>query len=136
MARTFIEMMMMPALYKNNTLNWNLTASAVQCLPCSALVWVDQGFSSGLVNPKQIGICCFSGKHSVSRSKNKDVLARIQDNMSKISYMSIRGLFSSWCTTRKQPSEESNRNLFSRISTIWMSTVLAYLNVDIIINQT
>ena len=88
-------MMIMPALFKNNTFNWNLTASVVQCLPCSALVWVDQGFISGLVNPKQIGICCFSGQHAVSRSKNKDVLARFQDNVSECSYMSSRGLFSS-----------------------------------------
>ena len=54
---------------------------------------VDQGFSSGLINPRQIGICCFSGQHAVSRSKNKDVLARFQDNVSECSYMSSRGFF-------------------------------------------
>jgi hypothetical protein len=39
-----------------------------------------------------IGICCFSGKHAVSRRKNKDWLARNQNNVSEWIDMSTRGL--------------------------------------------
>ncbi len=39
-----------------------------------------------------IGICCFSGKHAVLRRKNKDWLARNQNNASEWIDMSTRGL--------------------------------------------
>ena len=40
---------------------------------------VDRGFESrsGQTNDNKIGICCFSDKHSVLRSKSKDWLARV-----------------------------------------------------------
>ena len=40
----------------------------------------------------EIGICCFSGKHPSLRRKNKDWLARNQDNVLEWSDMSTRGL--------------------------------------------
>ena len=40
----------------------------------------------------QIGICCFSNKHTSLRSKNKDWLAQNQDNVSECSDLSTRKL--------------------------------------------
>jgi len=37
-------------------------------------------------------ICCFSAKHTTSRSKNKDWLARNQNNVSECGDLTIRGL--------------------------------------------
>ena len=49
----------------------------------------------------QIGICCFSAKHTALRRKNKDWLAWNQDNVSKWGAMSIRGLLFQWPSTIK-----------------------------------
>jgi hypothetical protein len=54
---------------------------------------VDRGFEprSGQTKDYIIGIC-FSAKHAVLRRKSIDWLARNQDNVSKWSDMSTRGL--------------------------------------------
>ena len=51
---------------------------------------VDHGFEpwSGRTKDYVIGICCFSTKHTVLRSKNKDWLTRNHDNVSEWSEMS------------------------------------------------
>ena len=51
----------------------------------------DRGFEprSGQTKDYKIGICCFSAKHAALRRKNKDGLARNQDNVSEWSDMSI-----------------------------------------------
>ena len=52
-----------------------------------ALSVVDIGFEPGRVKPKtiyNIGICCFSSKHTALRRKSKDWLARNQNNMSPV----------------------------------------------------
>jgi hypothetical protein len=45
---------------------------------------VDLGFESrsGQTKDYEIGICCFSAKHTTLRSKSKDWMARNQDNVS------------------------------------------------------
>jgi hypothetical protein len=45
---------------------------------------VDRGFKSqsGQTKDYKIGICCFYAKHAAERRKNKDWLARNQDNVS------------------------------------------------------
>ena len=50
-----------------------------------ALSAVDHGFESrsGQTKDYEIGICCFSAKHTAIRRKNKDWLARNQDNVSE-----------------------------------------------------
>jgi hypothetical protein len=55
---------------------------------------VDRGFKPRSGHPKdyQIGICCFSAKHTALRRKTKDWLARSQDNVSKWGDMSVCGL--------------------------------------------
>jgi len=55
---------------------------------------VDRGFEprSGQIKDYEIGICCFSAKHTVLRRKIKDWLAQNQDNVSEWGDMSIRGL--------------------------------------------
>ena len=55
---------------------------------------VDRGFEprSGQTKDYKIDICCFSAKHTALRSKSKDWLAQNQNNVSKWSDMSIRGL--------------------------------------------
>ena len=55
---------------------------------------VDRGFEprSGQIKDYAIGICCFSAKHAALRRKNKDWLARNQNNVSEWSDMSTRGL--------------------------------------------
>ena len=55
---------------------------------------VDGGFEpwSDQTKDYAIGICCFSAKHAVLRTKSKDWLARNQDNVSEWVNMSIGGL--------------------------------------------
>ena len=55
---------------------------------------VDRGFEpwSGQTKDYNIGICCFSAKHTALRRKSKDWLAQNQDNVSEWSEMSIHGL--------------------------------------------
>jgi hypothetical protein len=55
---------------------------------------VDRGFEprSGQTKDYKIGICCLFAKHTASRRKNKDWLARKQNNVSEWSDMSTRGL--------------------------------------------
>jgi hypothetical protein len=49
---------------------------------------------SGQSKDYKIGICCFSAKHAASRRKNKDWLARNQDNVSEWSDIFIRTVVS------------------------------------------
>ena len=53
---------------------------------------VDRGFEprSGQSTEYKIGMCCFSAKHAALMSKNKDWLARNQNNVSEWGDMSIR----------------------------------------------
>ena len=55
---------------------------------------VDCGFEPRLGQTKdyKIGIYCFSAKHAAFRRKNKDWLARNQNNMSEWGDMYISGL--------------------------------------------
>ena len=55
---------------------------------------VDCGFEpqSGQTKDYKIGICCFFTKHAAIRRKNKDWLARNQNNVSEWSNMSTRRL--------------------------------------------
>jgi hypothetical protein len=48
----------------------------------------------GQTKDYEIGICCFSTKHTTLRKKSKDWLARNQDNVSEWGDTSIRGLLS------------------------------------------
>jgi hypothetical protein len=59
-----------------------------------ALSAVDRGFESwsGQTKDHRIGICCFSDKQAALRSKNKDCLARNQDNVFKWDDMFTCGL--------------------------------------------
>ena len=59
-----------------------------------ALIAVDRRFEprSGQTKDYKIGIRCFSAKHAALRRKSKDWLARNQNNVSKWSDMSTRGL--------------------------------------------
>ena len=47
---------------------------------------VDQGFEpqAGQTKDYKFGICCFSAKHAPLRRKNKNWLARDQDNVSPV----------------------------------------------------
>ena len=56
---------------------------------------VDRGFGTRSRHTQdydKIGISCFSAKQASLRRKNKDCLARNQDNVSEWGNMSIRGL--------------------------------------------
>ena len=55
---------------------------------------VDRGFEpqSGQTKDYEIGICCFSAKHTALRRKSKEWLARNRNNVSEWSNMSVRGL--------------------------------------------
>ena len=55
---------------------------------------VDSGFDPRSCQTKdyEIGICCFSTKHTAFRRKRKDWLAQNHDNMSEWSDMSTRGM--------------------------------------------
>jgi hypothetical protein len=66
----------------------------------SELAWsvVDRELEpwSGQTKDYKIGICCFSTKEAALRSKNKDWLARNQNDVSEWDDMSIRGLLFQW----------------------------------------
>ena len=55
---------------------------------------VDRGFEprSGQTKDYEIGICCFSAKHTAIRKKSKDWLTWNQNNVSEWSDMSTPGL--------------------------------------------
>ena len=55
---------------------------------------VEHGFDprSGQTKDYEIGICCFSAKHTALRRKSKDWLARNQNNVSEWGDMFICGL--------------------------------------------
>jgi hypothetical protein len=58
---------------------------------------------SGQTKDYKIGICCFSIKHAALRGKNKDWLAKNQDNVSKCSDMSTyKLLLQGVCTIKIQ----------------------------------
>ena len=63
---------------------------------CNGTRAVNRGFEamSGQTKDHKIGICCFSAKHAALRIKNKDWLARNQDNGSD-----YNPLWRSWCMT-------------------------------------
>ena len=54
---------------------------------------IDRGFEhrSGQTKDCKIGICCFSAKHAVLRSKSKDWLAQNQKSVSEWSDTSTHG---------------------------------------------
>ena len=64
---------------------------------------VDRGFEprSGQTKDYEIGICCFSAKHTAIRKKSKDWLTRNQNNVSEWSDMSTPGLLYQWASTIK-----------------------------------
>jgi hypothetical protein len=64
---------------------------------------VDHGFEPRCDQTKgyKVGICCFSAKHAVWRSKSKDWLARNQNNVSEWSDMSTHGVLFQWASTIK-----------------------------------
>ena len=63
----------------------------------------DRGFQSlpGQTKDYKIGICWFSDKDTALRKKNKDWVARNQDNVSEWGEMSFRGLFFQGASTIK-----------------------------------
>ena len=65
---------------------------------------VDRVFEprSCLTNNYKIGVCCFSSYHASLKRKNKDWLARNQDNVFEWGDMSIRGLLFSELALRIQ----------------------------------
>ena len=64
---------------------------------------VDRGFEPRSDQTKyyNIGIWCFSAKHTALRRENKDWLPRNQNNVSEWSDMSNRGLLFQWVGTMK-----------------------------------
>jgi hypothetical protein len=68
-----------------------------------AMSVVDHGFKprSGQANDYNIVMCCFSANHAALRRKDKDWLARNQNNVSKWSNMSTRRLLFQWASTIK-----------------------------------
>ena len=73
-------------------LNMNRISGVMVCVLVSSAV--DRGFEprSGQTKDYEIGICCVSAKHASLRSKNKDCLARNENNVSEWSCMSTRPL--------------------------------------------
>jgi hypothetical protein len=64
---------------------------------------IERGFEarSGQSKDYKIGICSISAKHALLRRKNRDWLARNEDNVSEWGDMSIRGLLFQWASTIK-----------------------------------
>ena len=86
----------------------------------------------------KIGICFFSAKHAVLRSKSKYWLARNQNNVSEWSDMFIRGLLfqwvsalyksnSAWCFRTKRISSSSHLKwTCSRHKNCWVGTTITH----------
>ena len=68
---------------------------------------VDHGFEprSGQTKDFEIGICCFSAKHTALRRKSKDWLARNRDNVFEWGDMCIHGLLFQWASTIKNSTK-------------------------------
>jgi hypothetical protein len=64
---------------------------------------IESGFEarSGQSKDYKIGICSISAKHALLRRKNRDWLARNEDNVSEWGDMSIRGLLFQWASPIK-----------------------------------
>ena len=64
---------------------------------------VDRGIEtwSGQTKDYNIGICCFSTKHTALRRKRKNCFTQNQDNLSQLGDMSIRRLLFQWTSTIK-----------------------------------
>ena len=79
--------------------------NCIGCVMVSVLASsaVDRGFEprSGQTKDNKIGMCCFSAKRAALRRKEKDWLARNQDNVSEYLDMSICGLLFQWDSTIK-----------------------------------
>ena len=75
-----------------------ISGEMVSVLTSSA---VDRVFEpwSGRTKYYEIGICCFSAKHTALRRKIKDWLAQNQDNVFEWGDMLIRGLLFQWAST-------------------------------------
>jgi hypothetical protein len=73
----------------------------IVCVLASSAIY--RGFEprSGQTKDYEIGICCFSAKHTSLRRKSNNWLARNQNNVSEWSDMSIRGLLFQWASTIK-----------------------------------
>jgi hypothetical protein len=67
---------------------------------------VDRGFKSrsGQTKDYKLVFVAYNTKHAVLKRKNKDWLARNQDNVSEWSDMYIRGLLFQWANTMKKPN--------------------------------
>jgi hypothetical protein len=78
-----------------HSLKWNCIGGGVMVSVLASSA-VDRGFEywSGQTKDYKIGICCFSAKHAALRRKNKDWLARNQNNVFEWSDISTRGLLS------------------------------------------
>jgi hypothetical protein len=72
-----------------------------------ALSVVDRGLQPlwGQTKNYEIGICCFSSKHSELREKSKDWITRKQNNVSQWSAMSTCGVLFQWTGTIKKPTQ-------------------------------
>ena len=83
-------------MYSGTCLNQNSFRGVMVSMLASSAV--DGGFEpwSGQTKDCEIGICCFSAKHTALRRKSKDWLDRNQDNVSEWGDMSIHGLLFQW----------------------------------------
>ena len=89
----------------NNQFFWcklNHIATLLSWLLCLPRVWCIMGLSQSWAKyMTAIGICCFSAKHAVLRSKSKHWLAWIHYNVSGWSDMSTHKLLFQWARTIK-----------------------------------
>ena len=94
---------------------------------------IDRGFEpqSGHTKDYNTGICCFSAKHAVLRSKSKDWLARKQNNVSKWSDMSTRVLLFQWASTIKiQLLKKKHQKKTKTKQTNKQKTVTIYIRMN------
>ena len=84
------RVVVLSSTFKHN-FNYRIGGVMVSVL-ASSVVYREFKPRSGQTKDYQTGICCFTAKHAALRSKNKDWLARIQDNVSEWGDMSFRGL--------------------------------------------
>ena len=94
---------------------------------------IDRGFEpqSGHTKDYNTGICCFSAKHAVLRSKSKDWLARKQNNVSKWSDMSTRVLLFQWASTIKiQLLKKKHQKKNKKKQTNKQKTVTIYIRMN------
>ena len=96
----FIELIVTTKIFLSLPL-FNRIGGVMVSMFASSVIDSEFGHRSGQTNNNEIGICCFSAKHTVLKKKCKLLVDLYQDIMSEWTDISIRVLLFQWASTMK-----------------------------------